>query len=119
MEENKFTFVKLEESAAEHIAAPHYSYWKSVFRRFFSNKVAITMLIIAFWLRDDDDEGYWQNKWDSALCAYRIVFAENEDLTETYRLLKWLGYEMSTEEEQMYKGTHKIFTHSEEQNGNM
>ncbi len=47
MEENKFTFVKLEESAAEHIAAPHYSYWKSVFRRFFSNKVAITMLIIA------------------------------------------------------------------------
>ena len=78
-----------------------------------------TMLIIAFWLRDDDDEGYWQNKWDSALCAYRIVFAENEDLTETYRLLKWLGYEMSTEEEQMYKGTHKIFTHSEEQNGNM
>lgn len=78
-----------------------------------------TMLIIAFWLRDDDDEGYWQNKWDSALCAYRIVFAENEDLTETYRLLKWLGYEMSTEEEQMYKGSHKIFTYPEEQNGNM
>lgn len=78
-----------------------------------------TMLIIAFWLRDDDDEGYWQNKWDSTLCAYRRVFAENEDLTETYRLLKWLGYEMSTEEEQMYKGSHKIFTHSEEQNGNM
>lgn len=78
-----------------------------------------TMLIIAFWLRDEDDEGYWQSKWDSALCAYRIVFAENEDLTETYRLLKWLGYEMSTEEEQMYKGSHKIFTYPEEQNGNM
>lgn len=78
-----------------------------------------TMLIIAFWLRDEDDEGYWQSKWDSALCAYRIVFAENECLTETYRLLKWLGYEMSTEEEQMYKGSHKIFTYPEEQNGNM
>lgn len=47
MEENKFQFVELKESAAEHIAAPHYSYWKSVFRRFFSSKVVIVMLIIA------------------------------------------------------------------------
>ena len=46
MEENKFQFVALEKSAAEHIAAPHYSYWKSVFRRFFSSKVAIVMLCI-------------------------------------------------------------------------
>ncbi len=45
--ENKFQFVELQESAAEHIAAPHYSYWKSVFRRFFSSKVAIVMLIIS------------------------------------------------------------------------
>ena len=67
------------------------------------------MLIIAFWLRDDADEGYWQNRWDSTLAAYRRVFNENENLSETYRLLKWLGYEMSTEEEQMYKGTHHMF----------
>ena len=45
--ENKFQFVELQESAAEHIAAPHYSYWKSVFRRFFSSKVAIIMLFIS------------------------------------------------------------------------
>ena len=45
--ENKFQFVELQESAAEHIAAPHYSYWKSVFRRFFSSKIAIVMLIIS------------------------------------------------------------------------
>ena len=45
--ENKFQFVELQESAAEHIAAPHYSYWKSVFRRFFSSKVAIVMLFIS------------------------------------------------------------------------
>lgn len=45
--ENKFQFVELQENAAEHIAAPHYSYWKSVFRRFFSSKVAIVMLIIS------------------------------------------------------------------------
>lgn len=47
MEDNKFQFVELKASAAEHIAAPHYSYWKSVFRKFFSSKVAIAMLIIA------------------------------------------------------------------------
>lgn len=47
MEENKFQFVELEESAAEHIAAPRYSYWRSVFRRFFSSKVVIVMLIIS------------------------------------------------------------------------
>lgn len=47
MEDNKFQFVELKKNAAEHIAAPHYSYWKSVFRRFFSSKVAITMLVIA------------------------------------------------------------------------
>lgn len=46
MSENKFVFVKLDEKASEHIAAPQYSYWKSVFRKFFSSKLAITMLII-------------------------------------------------------------------------
>lgn len=46
MSENKFTFVKIDDKASEHIAAPRYSYWKSVFRKFFSSKLAIAMLII-------------------------------------------------------------------------
>jgi oligopeptide transport system permease protein len=45
--ENKFVFVELEESASEHIAAPHYSYWRSVSRKFFSSKVAIVMLVLS------------------------------------------------------------------------
>lgn len=45
--ENKFTLVKLEEQASEHIVAPTYSYWKSVARRFFSSRVAIIMFIIS------------------------------------------------------------------------
>ena len=45
--ENKFVFVELEESASEHIAAPHYSYWRSVFRKFMSSKVAIFMLVLS------------------------------------------------------------------------
>ncbi len=46
-ENNKFQFVKLDEKASEHISAPVYSYWKSVWRTFFKNKLAIFMLIVA------------------------------------------------------------------------
>lgn len=47
MEDNKFVIVGAQDGASEHIAAPHYSYWKSVFRKFFSSKLAIIMLIIS------------------------------------------------------------------------
>lgn len=47
MEENLFEFERLDETASEHIAAPQYSYWKSVFRKFFSSKVAIFMLVLS------------------------------------------------------------------------
>lgn len=47
MEENKFEFVQFDEESSEHIAAPVYSYWKSVWRTFFSNKLAVVMLAIA------------------------------------------------------------------------
>ena len=46
-EENKFVFVQTDKFESEHIAAPNYSYWRSVFRRFFSNKVTIFMLVVA------------------------------------------------------------------------
>ena len=42
-----FEFQIADDTASEHIAAPKYSYWGSVFRRFFSNKLAILMLVIA------------------------------------------------------------------------
>ena len=42
-----FEFQRADDTASEHIAAPKYSYWGSVFRRFFSNKIAILMLVIA------------------------------------------------------------------------
>ena len=45
--ENLFEFVKVDATASEHIAAPKYSYWKSVFRKFFASKVAIACLIIS------------------------------------------------------------------------
>ena len=44
-----FSFAEFDESKSEHIAAPRYSYWKSVWRTFFKDKftVAIAVLLIA------------------------------------------------------------------------
>ncbi len=49
-EDSSFEFQREDDSASEHIAAPKYSYWGSVFRRFFSNKIAIIMMVIALTL---------------------------------------------------------------------
>lgn len=46
MEDKRFVFVKTSDTESEKIAAPEYSYWRSVFRKFFSSKVAIFMLIL-------------------------------------------------------------------------
>lgn len=42
-----FEFQIEDDSVSEHIAAPKYSYWGSVLRKFLSNKVAMLMLVIA------------------------------------------------------------------------
>lgn len=47
IDQSMFEFQIADDSASEHIAAPKYSYWGSVFRRFFSNKMAIFMLVVA------------------------------------------------------------------------
>lgn len=44
--DDRFSFQKLDDTASEVIAAPEYSYWKSVFRSFFASKTAIFMLIV-------------------------------------------------------------------------
>ena len=41
-----FTFVNVDSLASEKIDTPTYSYWRSVGRKFFSNKTAIAMLIL-------------------------------------------------------------------------
>lgn len=50
MTENRddlFTFQRADDTDSEHIAAPQYSYWRSVFRKFFSSKIAIAMMVLA------------------------------------------------------------------------
>ena len=44
---NKFVFVKEDITESEHIAAPKYSYWKSVFKQFFSKKSTIIIILVA------------------------------------------------------------------------
>lgn len=41
-----FEFKKLDDTESEHIAAPKYSYWGSVFRSFFSSKIAVFLLAV-------------------------------------------------------------------------
>lgn len=49
VKDNRFTFVKIRPEEIEHIAAPKYSYWQSVFRNFIKSKLAIFMLgIVVF-----------------------------------------------------------------------
>ena len=45
--DNKFVFVKNDERESEHIAAPKYSYWASVFKQFLSKKSTIAIIIVA------------------------------------------------------------------------
>ena len=44
--DERFTFVALDDFASERINSPKYSYWKSVFRKFVSSKVAIFFLVL-------------------------------------------------------------------------
>ena len=49
IDKSLFEFAAFDEMESEHIAAPRYSYWKSVFRTFFKNKftVIVSILLIA------------------------------------------------------------------------
>ena len=44
--DERFTFVALDDFASERMNSPKYSYWKSVFRKFFSSKIAIFFLVL-------------------------------------------------------------------------
>ena len=48
--DNKFVFVKVDDSLSEHIAAPKYSYWGSVFKKFVSSKLAMGLLVVVLLL---------------------------------------------------------------------
>ena len=45
-----FTFAEFDEMESEHIAAPRYSYWKSVFRTFFRNKFTVAVAILLLFI---------------------------------------------------------------------
>lgn len=46
MSDSRFEFVTHDASASEHIAAPSYSYWRSVSRQFFGKKLTVFLLIV-------------------------------------------------------------------------
>ena len=46
MSDSRFEFVTHDATASEHIAAPAYSYWRSVARGFLGNKLTVFLLIV-------------------------------------------------------------------------
>lgn len=79
-EKNLFEFAEFDESKSEHIVAPRYSYWKSVWKTFFKSKftvcVAILMIaIVSFALIQPMYSGY------SPLIAPNINVQEMKFLT--------------------------------------
>lgn len=46
LSDDMFTFVKVDDRISEKLTSPTYSYWGSVFKKFFSSKVAIFMLVV-------------------------------------------------------------------------
>ncbi len=62
-EDNLFEFATFDEKESEHIAAPRYSYWKSVWRTFFKSKVTVflsvfVIVLVAFALIQPLQSGY-------------------------------------------------------------
>ena len=45
-EQDLFTFAEFDETESEHIAAPRYSYWKSVWRTFIRNKLTVVISVL-------------------------------------------------------------------------
>lgn len=45
-DEELFSLYRIDEVESERIKAPEYSYWSNVFKKFFSSKLAITMMIL-------------------------------------------------------------------------
>jgi len=64
-----------------------------------------TALLTAMWIMDRGQ--YWQTKWNGS--CYICIPAPCERLDQLYRLLDTLGYQRSTEENEMRSGTHKLF----------
>lgn len=64
-----------------------------------------TALLIAMWIMDRGQ--YWKTQWNGS--CYLCIPAPCERLDQVYRLLDTLGYQRSTEENELRNGTHKLF----------
>lgn len=74
-----------------------------------------TALITSLWVLDRG--GYWREFYDCNARRYRVIYKDNDHLDMVYRLLSQLGYLQSTEEQELRKGTHKLFFKPEEYDG--
>lgn len=72
-----------------------------------------TALLTAMWIMDRGQ--YWTTQWSGN--AWLCIPAPCERLDQLYRLLDTLGYQRSTEENEMRNGTHKLFDKEDDSDG--
>ncbi len=68
------------------------------------------LLVCAYASVDADDNGYWDERWNTDKREYEIVHEPNSELDRLYNFLVSLGYEMSDEEKAMRDGTHQLLS---------
>lgn len=68
------------------------------------------LLVCAYASVDADDNGYWNERWNTDKREYEIAHEPNSELDRLYNFLVSLGYEMSDEEKAMQDGTHQLLS---------
>lgn len=64
-----------------------------------------TAVLIAYWFMDSGE--FWTDRWNGQAGRYEIAWQENKRLEKLVKLLTYLGYQESTEETELRRGTLK------------
>jgi ParB family chromosome partitioning protein len=89
---------------------------KALYTEAFNRCPEYGLLVTAYVATDNDDEKYWDTRWDKG--AYIARYEANDNLDAVYNFLVSLGYEMSDEEKAMQNGTHPLLQNTETESEN-
>lgn len=87
-----------------------YPTFKAMVEQCIAETPEYALLVCAYASVDEDNKGYWAERWNAEKREYEIVHKPDDDLDSLYDFLISLGYEMSDEEKLMQKGTHQLLS---------
>jgi ParB family chromosome partitioning protein len=89
---------------------------KALYTEAFNRYPEYALLATAYVATDNDDEKYWDTRWDKG--ALIAQYEPNDNLDAVYSFLVSLGYEMSDEENAMQNGTHPLLQNADNESEN-